>query len=146
MKTKYWIVAAGLLAMPAHADTPASTPANVTVMVNKQQVMFSGAAPIMVGGSNVFVPLRGVFQQLGGKIRWEAATETIIGARPGHEFRIRIGSNQALVDGTPRTLTIAPLMVVATTYVPLRFASEALGASVDWQPDTRTVLINTATR
>ncbi|MEO7715011.1 MAG: copper amine oxidase N-terminal domain-containing protein [Capsulimonas sp.] len=150
MKTKLWIAAAGLLATAAHADTTTvvtqkttSTPA-VTVTVNQQRVAFAGAGPIIAEGGSVFVPLRGVFEQLGGQIQWEPASQVVTGARPGHQFRIRIGSDQALVDGTQRTLTVAPRVIGKTTYVPLRFASEALGATVDWQPSTHTVLITSA--
>ena len=150
MKTKLWIAAVGLLAASAHADTTTvvtqrtTTSPEVTVTVNQQRVAFHGAGPVVMGGGAVFVPLRGVFEQLGGQIQWEAASQVITGARPGHQFRIRIGSDQALVDGSQRTLTMAPQVIGTTTYVPLRFASEALGATVDWQPSTHTVLITTA--
>ncbi|BDI33069.1 hypothetical protein CCAX7_51200 [Capsulimonas corticalis] len=150
MNTKLWIAAASLLATAAHADTTVITqrtttqPEAVIVTVNQQRVAFNGPGPIMIGGDSVFVPLRGVFEQLGGQVQWESATQVITGARPGHQFRIRIGSDQALVDGTQRTLTVAPRVINETTYVPLRFASEALGASVDWEPSTHTVLITSA--
>lgn len=150
MQTKIWMAMLGALAVTAHADTTTvvtqtTTPSQaVVVEVNQQRVAFTGDGPVMIGGNSVFVPLRGVFEQLGGQIQWEAATQVITGARPGHQFRIRIGSDQALVDGTQKTLTVAPKMIGATTYVPLRFASEALGATVDWRPDTHTVLITSA--
>ena len=40
-----------------------------------------------------------------------------------------------------RTFDAPPRIENGTTYVPLRFVSEALGAQVAWQSDTRTVVI-----
>ncbi|MBV9026972.1 MAG: copper amine oxidase N-terminal domain-containing protein, partial [Candidatus Eremiobacteraeota bacterium] len=44
-------------------------------------------------------------------------------------------------DGQPQTIDVAPFIVGATTFVPLRFISQALGASVNWNDSTSTVTI-----
>ena len=43
--------------------------------------------------------------------------------------RLHIGSTQATVDGQQQTLDVAPFIIGASTYVPLRFVSQALGAT-----------------
>jgi Copper amine oxidase N-terminal domain len=45
------------------------------------------------------------------------------------------------VGGQPTVMDVAPFIVGATTYVPLRFISQALGASVNWDNSTSTVTI-----
>lgn len=40
----------------------------IRVIVNHQTVNFNGPGPIMVGGDHVFVPVRGVFEQMGGYV------------------------------------------------------------------------------
>ncbi|HKU81479.1 MAG TPA: stalk domain-containing protein, partial [Candidatus Tumulicola sp.] len=48
----------------------------------------------------------------------------------------------ATVDGQPATLDVAPFIVGQRTLVPLRFISEALGASVNWNDSSSTVTID----
>lgn len=116
----------------------------IAISVNGEDVPFHGPSPMMSQrGDAVLVPLRGVFERLGGQVQWEPSTRVITGARPGHQFRIRVGTSEALVDGQKRMLTAPPQVMDGTTYVPLRFASEALGAKVTWQPEIRTVAIET---
>lgn len=114
----------------------------IRVIVNQQPVAFNGAGPVMVDGA-VMVPVRSVFQQIGGRVQWHPKTQVVEGARPGHMFRLRVGSDQALVDGSERTLSTPPQLIDGTTYIPLRFASQALGARVAWQGAHRTVIITT---
>jgi hypothetical protein len=121
---------------PADTDT-------IRVVINDQPVDFDGPGPIMVDGSHVFVPIRGVFEQMGGDVQWHPDGQVIEGAKPGHMFRIRVGSTDGVVNGDQTTLPAAPELIDGTTYVPLRFASEALGASVHWHADTNTVSIRT---
>ncbi len=115
----------------------------ITVTVNNQPVAFAERrAPVMFGG-RVFVPLRGVIEKLGGEVKWEPATRVITGAHAGTEkqFRLRVGSTDALVNGKNMTLDAPPRVVNGTTYVPLRFVSETMGARVTWDNDRRTVVI-----
>lgn len=115
----------------------------IRVIINDQPVEFNGPGPIMVDGSHVFVPIRGIFEQMGGDVQWHPHDQTIDGAKPGHMFRIKVGSVEAIVNGSDTTLAVSPELIGGTTYVPLRFASEALGASVRWHADTNTVSIRT---
>ena len=124
-----------------HAGRPAPVRQVIHVIVNEAPVTFSGASPIMTPSNAVLVPLRGVFEQMGGKVQWEPKTQVITGARPGHQFRIRVGSHGALVDGTEKVLNTPPQLIGGVTYVPLRFTGEALGARVAWDPETDTVTI-----
>jgi hypothetical protein len=135
---------------PANADTVIITrhhhmrmPGNdIRVIVNDQPVQFEGPGPIMMDGSHVFVPIRGIFEQMGGNVDWHEDAQVVEGAKPGHMFRIKIDSTDAVVNGDQVTLDTPPQLIDGTTYVPLRFTSEALGASVHWHADTNTVSIN----
>ena len=137
--------------MPAVADdtTTVVTQNNVNpargvhihVIIDGSPVDFNGPGPIMMGGGYVFVPIRGVFEQMGGDVQWHEDSQVIEGVKPGHMFRIRVGSTDALVNGQNTTLPAPPQLIGGTTYVPLRFASESLGAHVRWDPDRNTVFI-----
>ena len=59
-----------------------------------------------------------------------------------HDGVAAIGSTQATVSGQPQTLDVAPFIVGASTYVPLRFMAQSLGANVGYDATTRVVAIH----
>ncbi|MGA8575649.1 MAG: copper amine oxidase N-terminal domain-containing protein [Candidatus Cybelea sp.] len=120
------------LALPAFASAQ-----SVTVVVNDQPMTF--AQPPIVRTGRVFVPLRGVFERLGASVVYSNGQINATGH--GREISLTIGSTQATVGGNPETIDVAPFIVAETTFVPLRFVSQALGASVNWNDSTSTVTI-----
>lgn len=58
-------------------------------------------------------------------------------------IKLTIGGLKASVDGKPHTLDAAPYInaEAGRTLVPVRFVSEALGAEVAWNPDTKQISI-----
>jgi hypothetical protein len=117
---------------------PVAAQQQVTVIVNGQP-LYLNPGPIERAG-RVFVPLRGIFERLGASVVYQAGT---INATKGRTtVSLQIGSTQATVDGQPQYLDVAPFIVGATTYVPLRFVAQSLGANVNWDNATRVVTIN----
>lgn len=116
---------------------------NIQVSVNGQPVAFDQARPQMVGG-RVLVPLRGVMEQLGAYVQWDASTHTVTATKAGTDIQLRIGDRSATVNGQPVTLDVPAMVVGGSTMVPLRFMGESLGADVRWDTSTSTVAINTA--
>lgn len=117
-----------------------STPAaaqTVTVRVGGQP-LYLNPGPIVQSG-RTFVPLRGIFERLGATVVYQSGE---INATKGRQtVSLRIGSTQAVVDGQTQVLDVAPFIVGATTYVPLRFVSQSLGATVNYNATTRVVAI-----
>jgi hypothetical protein len=97
--------------------------------------------PIMQAG-RVFVPLRGVFENLGASVVYSNGQINATNATT--EIALTIGSTQATVNGAPVTIDVAPFIVGQSTYVPLRFVSQALGASVYWDEGNQMVDITTS--
>ena len=119
------------LAAPAMAD--------VGVTVNGDAVGFS-PAPIVRAG-RVFVPLRGVFERLGASVVYDAGTINATGN--GRDISLHIGDTRATVNGQNEIIDVAPYILGASTYVPLRFVSEALGATVNYDASDDQVAITT---
>jgi hypothetical protein len=114
--------------------------ATFNVLVNGQGVRLP--EPPVERGGRVFVPLRGIFESLGAGVVYDKGT---INATAGDKtVQVKIGSNQAIVNGQSQYLDAAPFVVGASTMVPLRFVSEALGASVNYNDKTGTIAIETA--
>ncbi len=88
------------------------------------------------------VPLRAIFQSLGAGVAYDNGT---INATLGEKtVQVKIGSNQAIVDGQQQYLDAPPYISGDTTMVPLRFVSEALGATVDYDSTNGTISIAAA--
>lgn len=111
--------------------------AAVNVVVNGQTVAFD--QPPIERAGRVFVPLRGVFERLGATVVY--ANGDINAQGTNRRVHLHIGSTQALVDGQPVYMDVAPFLVGARTLVPLRFVAQALGANVNWNASNNTVYI-----
>lgn len=120
----------------------AITSAQIRVTVNEDPVGFEGMQPVSING-RVFVPLRGVFERMGAFVEWNPGTQTVTATRANSTVKLQIGSNNAWVDGSNTMMDAPARLMSGRTMVPLRFLSEALGASVNWYAQTQTVAINT---
>lgn len=127
---------AALLAAAVMA--PALAQNAVTVTVNGAPVNLN--PPPVERAGRVFVPLRGVFENLGATVVY--ANGTINATGRGHTISLHVGSQQAIVDGQNQMLDVAPFIIGASTYVPLRFVSQALGATVNYDGRNNVVAIN----
>jgi hypothetical protein len=113
---------------------------NIRVLINNREISFD--QPPVVINDNVLVPMRGVFEELGADVKWKASTQTITARKDATEIIIQIGSTFASVNGKTQQLSSPATMIGGRTLVPLRFISEALGAQVQWQAASRTVMIS----
>jgi hypothetical protein len=125
------------------ASIPGAAPVwadGVSVVVDGSPVEF--AQPPVEQAGRVFVPLRGVFERLGASVVYQAGLINATGG--GHDISLHIGSTEATVDGRSLTVDSAPFVTGETTLVPLRFISQALGASVRYDDLSDTVYITRA--
>ncbi|HMD02443.1 MAG TPA: copper amine oxidase N-terminal domain-containing protein, partial [Candidatus Baltobacteraceae bacterium] len=123
----------GLTGSLALAQTP-------NVVINGQTMSFD-QPPIEQAG-RVYVPLRGVFERLGATVVYQAG---LINATAGNtEISLRVGSNQATVAGQTQYLDAPPIQIGGRVLVPLRFVSQALGATVNYDPNSATVYVTQA--
>ncbi|HTW85160.1 MAG TPA: stalk domain-containing protein [Candidatus Sulfotelmatobacter sp.] len=127
------VLATGLV-LPAFAQDDGG-PVSVTVNGNPVQL----TPPPTERAGRVFVPLRGVFENLGATVVY--ANGQINASDHRHTISLHVGSTDAVVDGQQQTLDVAPFIIGASTYVPLRFISQALGARVNWDNSNRVVAI-----
>lgn len=113
----------------------------VTITVDKARVQ-TDVPPINVNGVTL-VPVRGVFDAFNAEIGWFPVEKKVFIRNDSKVIWLQIGDAHAKVNDS-----IVPLKAPATIYrgrtmVSLRFIAEALGAKVDWNPDTQTITIIT---
>ncbi|MCR8659515.1 copper amine oxidase N-terminal domain-containing protein [Paenibacillus endoradicis] len=111
----------------------------IKVYVDGEQLVFD-IDPIQTEGTTL-VQFTTVFKALGLQYSWDQKTKTVTGYNDDITLKLTIGNKTAIVNGEKVTLLVAPKVVNGNTLIPLRFVSEATGADVEWNKDTRTITI-----
>lgn len=118
----------------------------IGVQLDGQMLTFSDASPVIQNGRTM-IPMRAVFEALGAEVSYDDVTKTVTAVRDDTTVTMVIGQNTVQVqegeDSRSFTMDVVPNVdpVSGRTYVPVRFAAEALGCNVGWDEDDRTVLI-----
>lgn len=118
--------------------------------IHTQSLMVDGrpveteVRPRTIGGT-VMVPLRFMAEYMGAKVDWNPARRAVRVQRekPSREVMMNIGSTRATMNGEGRTLTQAPVIYRNRTLIPLKDVATYLNASVIYNPQTRTVFVET---
>ena len=112
---------------------------DIGVYVSDKKVEFDQAPVIHLG--RTMVPLRAIFEALGASVDWNGATRTVTSRKGNNTIELTIDSDVLYKNGEPVYLDVPAMLVNNRTLVPVRAVSEALGADVDWNGETRSVLI-----
>lgn len=133
----------GLLGTGAFA-AKAGTASAIGVELNGQAMTFTDAVPEADQG-RTFLPFRAVFEALGAEVGYDNATKTVSATRGDTTVSMVVGETQATVTENGVTTTL-PMDVAAyaknnRTYVPVRFAAQALGCTVGWDNTAKTVIL-----
>jgi hypothetical protein len=116
------------------------TVGSATAIVDSESLDM-GALPVLLKSGTVMVPLRFISEALGATVDWLPAMRIITLKRNDTSIQLQIGSKTGLIDLRPMSLLEAPIIVGDRTLVPLRFISEAFGADVAWDQQTKRVTI-----
>ena len=120
-------------------ETTGRPQSEIAVKLNGKWMTFD-VDPILLN-DRTMVPFRAIFENLGCTVSWNDDTETATGERNGMKIELPIGKTTVQVGGKNQVLDQPAVVVNDRTLVPLRFVSEALGASVKWLEDSQTVVI-----
>lgn len=98
--------------------------------------------PIILNGRTM-VPIRFISEAFGAEVQWDSETRTvrIYFERTFTRVTLQINNTIARINDKIVTLDAPPTIINGRTMVPIRFISEAFGATVDWDNATRTVTI-----
>lgn len=132
------VCAAMIFGAAAHAD-------GITVMVNGTELVSD--VPAMMVNDRTMLPMRAVFEALGADVTWMGDDRLIFATSGASMIVMQIGNDKMSVQRASEdgmeviTLDSPPYVYNDRTMVPVRAAAEALGASVEWDGDTKTVTI-----
>lgn len=137
---------------------------DVSVTVNGNPVVWQDAKPFIDDSGRTMVPLRAVADAMGITVEWNgdartasfiyetAETETRYGTRLSISFPIGSSSAhcaQYFSEGERRWLNwqeslemdTAAVIIHDSTFAPIRYMAEFFGFTVDWDANTRTVML-----
>ena len=121
---------AGAAPTPSPSPSPqGEVPTRTIVIVINGQPVPSEVQPRVVDG-RLMIPMRVVFDALGVPVT--RVGSTISGQLPTGRIELTVGSQQATVNGRSVHLEATPVDLDGTTFVPLRFVADALGAAVTY--------------
>lgn len=113
-----------------------------TVFLNGKLLTFD-VPPTIVDGSTL-VPLRKIFEELGATIEWNGDTRTVTAVKGDTNIVYKVGNSTAIRNQETLQLSVPGQVIDGSTMVPLRFVSEALGATVGWEGQSQTIVISSA--
>lgn len=125
----------------------------IKILVDNEYV-YPDSEPQIIN-SRTLCPIRAVAEKLGYNVDWEGETRTAVIYNEKTSLRIKIGDNTIEksiisydkevgmeVTKTEKITCDVPAQIInSRTYLPVRAVGEALGCDVDWDGDTRTVII-----
>ncbi len=95
----------------------------------------SDVRPVMKD-DRVYIPFRAVFEALGAEVAYDAASKTVTAKRSNRTVSFYSGAT-AICDGwCDHSMDAQAFVQDGRTFVPVRFASQALGAAVGWDSET----------
>ena len=90
----------------------------------------------------MLVPMRFLFEQMGAEVAWDNDTQTATVMQNNDNISFQINNATATVNDVPKTMNVPAKLVNDKTMVPIRFLSENLGYTVDWDGDTNMAIVN----
>lgn len=142
-ETNNKLVGSCIVKRPASADVNTGVPTFIQVNLDGKP-LFLNANPIMEK-DRILVPVRGVFEGMGGAVSWDDASKTVTVKKGEDETLVlKVGSTDAYVNGKKVQLDVPPEIRNNNTLVPLRFISENLGMKVSWDGKKEIVNISSS--
>ncbi len=137
-----------LLTVPVLAAdrTPPARQGDFNVLVNGKYVTFTDAVP-QIKDARSCLPFVAVFEQLGfaeEDMKWDNASKTVTAVKGEDTIALTIGKKTITLNGKTIAADVAPYIDTATnrTYVPFGLVADALGYSVGWDAQEKTVIID----
>lgn len=94
-----------------------------------------------VENERTLVPMRAIFEKIGATVEWDENTQNITSTKDSKVVVLTLGSTNMMVDDTLVELDVPAKAINGRTFVPVRAVSEAFDCNVQWDDETKTVII-----
>ena len=142
-----------VIPMAVQADT---LERETLISVDGKPVQFNSDLGFPKGTNNgrTLVPVRIISEDMGYKVEWENKQRKVTISDDKTKIEFNVGDNTALVNGKKVPMDVREdangkkfavdtkaQLIGSRTYVPLRFISETMGATVDWKIEGKVMFI-----
>ena len=103
----------------------------ITVTLDGKSVTFPDQDPLQQNG-RVMVPVNAILEAMGAEVTWDKTAKTVTVVLNDQTLVLQIGSSTATVNGETLEIDAPAIIKNSRTLVPVRFISEGLGLTVDW--------------
>ncbi|MEL7656647.1 MAG: N-acetylmuramoyl-L-alanine amidase family protein, partial [Bacillota bacterium] len=94
--------------------------------------------PIIVDGRTL-IPVRSVFEAMGGTVTWDQATRSVTVIIQDVNIRLKIDSKTAYINNQASEIDVPAMIINSRSMIPVRFVTEAAGCTVSWDNTNRVV-------
>lgn len=108
-----------------------TTDQTISVTLDGQAISFPDQDPLEQSG-RVMVPVNAILGALGAEVTWDKTAKTVTAVLNDQTLILQIGSSTATVNGETLDIDAPAIILNSRTLVPVRFISEGLGLTVDW--------------
>lgn len=136
---KKFLISLFIIICAAQSVFAANDTDNISVYMNDEKMQFE-QQPIIINDSTL-VPFRAIFEKLDMTVQWFESDKRVTAQKEDLAITLFIDRLDMYVNDTVIELETPPMLYKNSTFVPLRAISEAAGAKVDWDKDTRSVII-----
>lgn len=128
--------------VPSDVVPPMEPPVKdgINVMLNGSYIEFPDVFPQNIEG-RVLVPIRAISEEMGAEVGYEHETRTVTILDGDNEIVLKIGEATAYINGEATELDVPANVIDGRTMVPIRFVAESMDSVVDWDGETKTVII-----
>ena len=103
-------------------------------------------APPIIKNRRTLLPIRAIIEALGGTVNWDATNKKVTVSFGSNTIELWIGKDTAKVNGAdapidPANFKVVPEIINGRTMLPLRFVTENLGCTVQWDQATQKITI-----
>lgn len=141
-------------AEPVTEPIPAASDWLKAIVASTERIAYSVAVALdgklmplskdpVIRQDTTLMPFRDLLEALGASVNWDDKSRKVTAQTGAVRIELAIGSDTATVNGQPYSLSAPAQIIDDSTYVPVRFIAEALGAEVHWEGASRLVHIVT---
>ncbi len=97
--------------------------------------------PPVLSNDRTLVPARCIFEKLKAKVTWVESTQQVVVTSGTSTITLKINDYTAYVNNSAVKLDAPPVIMNNRTMIPVRFISENLGYTVNWDDASKSVYI-----
>ena len=97
--------------------------------------------PPVIQDDRTLIPIRFLFEQMGAEVDWNDETQTATVTQNNTAIAFAINEADADINGQTVTMDVPAQLINGKTMVPVRFLSENLGYTVEWDDENRIITI-----